>query len=199
MFKSQRWLAGIKGGLLLLALILTGWTTQAQSRYWDGGVKIKLLGTSNIHDWDMNSGSGVCYANITIAPTGTITELNDLTFEMKVESLKSHDKTMDNNTYKQMNADKYPTIKYAGSSTSVTANGNNYTIVSKGKLTISGNTRDVELVGKGVMGADKVLKLNGTYKTKMTTFGVKPVSIMFGAIKTGDDISINYDLTLKAK
>jgi hypothetical protein len=37
-----------------------------------------------------------------------------------------------------------------------------------------------------------------TYKFKMTDFNVPPVSIMLGAIKTGDGISVKYDLTLKA-
>jgi polyisoprenoid-binding protein YceI len=102
---------------------------------------------------------------------------------------------MDNNTYKALNVDKNPNITYVLSSATVTpVDGNTYTIKTTGKLTIAGSTRETDVVATGKMNADKSISVTGSKKFKMTDYGIKPPTAMLGTIKTGDDITISYNL-----
>jgi hypothetical protein len=60
-------------------------------------------------------------------------------------------------------------------------------------------SRDVDVTGVCTVNADKSIAINGSYKLKMTSYNVTPPSIMLGAIKTGDDITVNFNLLFKAK
>lgn len=186
----------IPAGLFLAAFSLS--TSFAQTSYKSNVVKTTLEGTSNIHDWTMISQKGNCAATVTFAGNN-VSALSGLQFTMPAESLKSEHAQMDKNTYKQLKTSKYPTISFVSNSSTVKpTGGNNFQVVSRGKLTISGTTKDVDLVANGTVNADKSITFHGAYKFKMTDFNVPPVSIMLGAIKTGDGISVKYDLTLKA-
>ena len=165
----------------------------------NGPAKLIIEGTSNIHDWDMKSEKGVCSAEFLFTPTGYIGGLSALQFTVPSESLKSDNKSMDKNTYKALNTDKYNTIGFVASNAVIKPNGKTgFILIARGKLTISGITRDVELTANGVMNSDKSITYSGTYKLKMTDYKVTPPNIMFGAIKTGDAVTVKFDLVLKA-
>lgn len=165
----------------------------------NGPVKLSIEGTSNIHDWDMKSEKGVCSAEFLFTPTGYIGGLTALQFTVPSESLKSDNKSMDKNTYKALNTGKYNSIAFVASNAVVKPNGKaGFTLVARGKLTISGVTRDVELTANGVLNPDKSITYSGAYKLKMTDYKVTPPNIMFGAIKTGDAVTVKFDLVLKA-
>ncbi len=183
---------------LFLASISFFNSASAQTNFKSSAVKTVLEGTSNIHDWEMVSDKGTVSAVVTLNGN-TVTAMTGLQFSMPAESLKSEHAQMDKNTYKQIEAKKYPTFTYASSNCTVkSTGGSNFQVVSKGKLTIHGVTKDVDLVANGTVNADKSISFNGAYKFKMTDFKVEPVSIMLGAIKTGDGINVKYNLTLKA-
>lgn len=130
---------------------------------------------------------------------GVITGMSNLNFSMNVNTLKSkHGSTMDNNAYKAIGAEKYPTIKFTGASGTVKSNGaNSYTITAPGKLTISSGTKDVTLTATCKVNPDKSLTISGSYKLKTTDYNVKAISIMLGAIKTSPDVTINYNMSVK--
>jgi polyisoprenoid-binding protein YceI len=188
-------------GVLLCSLLVPG-AVSSQVKYQStGGVKITIEGTSNIHDWEMNSDKGACTAVFTFNTNGNLTGLSLLGFSVAAESLKSEHKAMDKNTYKAMNTDKYPTISFALTSSIVqSSSGNNYVLKTKGKLTISGVTKDIDLTGTCTYNpADKSITCSGAYPLKMTDYGVTPPSIMFGTIKTGNAINVKFNFTLKTQ
>ncbi|MGZ5247328.1 MAG: YceI family protein [Flavitalea sp.] len=193
--------AGLKKLILPASIFLAVFSFNsvfAQTSFKANVVKTTLEGTSNIHDWTMISQKGTCAAVVTMGGNN-VTALSGLQFSMPAESLKSEHAQMDKNTYKHLKTSKYPTISFVSNSCTVkSTGGNNFQVVSRGKLTISGTTKDVDLIANGTVNADKSITFNGAYKFKMTDFNVPPVSIMLGAIKTGDGISVKYDLTLKA-
>jgi polyisoprenoid-binding protein YceI len=175
-------------------------TAHSQTTYQTAGpVKIRIQGTSNIHDWEMNTEKGNSTAVFVTDANGAVNGLTSLTFSMPVESLKSEHSGMDKNAYKAMQSSKYASLSFTVSSASIKPAGNNFQIVSKGKLTISGVTRDVDVTGTGTVNPDKSIALNGSYKLKMTTYNVTPPSIMLGAIKTGDDITVKFNILYKAR
>jgi len=186
--------------LMILFIVITAPAIlHAQSYTTNGAAKIEVVGTSNIHDWTLTSSYGTCTSTVGTDGSGIITNMTNLGFTMTVTNLKStHGGTMDNNAYKAMAADKYPTIKFNSTSVTVKSNGGgNYSITAPGKLSISSGSKDVTLVATGKMNADKSISVNGTYALVTTDYNVKPISIMLGAIKTSANVTINYTLTMK--
>ena len=181
--------------LLLSGLVAAkpaGDTIPAKLRAQNGSVQI--AGTSTLHDWTEISDKGTSEATFTIT-NDKIAGLSGLTFTLPVKSLKSEHTTMDNNTYKALEADKNPNITYAANSASITAvDGNTFSIKTTGKLTIAGNTRETDIIAIGKLNSDKTITVTGSKKFKMSEYGVKPPTVMFGSIKTGDDLIISYNL-----
>jgi polyisoprenoid-binding protein YceI len=161
-------------------------------------VRITVEGTSNIHDWTMQADKGSGNAAITLGPNNTLTSLGNLSFSMAAESLKSEHKAMDKNTYKALNTDKNPTISFAAPTSNIKATGgNSFSVVTHGKLTISGVSKNTDLAAACTVNADKSVTCTGAYKLKMSQFNVEPPSIMFGTITVGDDITVKYTVTYK--
>ncbi len=188
--------------MMVVGNLLVSSAATAQVKYQSaGGVKITIEGTSNIHDWEMNSDKGSCAATFSFNANGGLAGVSFLGFAMAAESLKSEHKAMDKNTYKAMNTDKYPNISFTISSCTVQpSGGNNYVLKTKGKLTISGVTKDVDISGACAFNpADKSITCAGSYPMKMTDYNVTPPSIMFGTIKTGNAITVKFSFVLKAQ
>jgi hypothetical protein len=176
----------------LVAAMPVGDPVQVKFRSLNGSVQI--AGTSSLHDWTEKSDKGT--AEVTFEMNSDkITNLSGLTFSLPVKSLKSEHTAMDNNTYKALEENKNPNITFVGSAATVTAvEAGTYTIKSTGKLTIAGNSRETEIVATAKINADKTITVTGSKKFKMTEYGVKPPTAMFGTIKTGDDLAISYTL-----
>jgi len=186
-------------GIFFSSLLVTN-SVNGQARYQSaGGVKITIEGTSNIHDWTMESDKGVCSGIFDVNNTGALTGLSSLNFSVPAESLKSDHKGMDKNSYKALNTGKYAAISFTAGAASIQPAGTSgFTLNTRGKLTISGVTKDVQLTAKGVVNADKSITYTGSYQLNMTDFNVEPPSLMFGAIKTGDKVTVKFNLVLKA-
>lgn len=185
--------------LLFLSMAMNG-LTEAQVKYAsNSSVKIIIDGTSNIHDWKMESNKGTCAATFTLDASGNLTAVNGLTFSVAIASLKSeHGSQMDNNAYKAMAADKYPNITFNAASGTITPKGaGNYTISAPGKLEISSGSQNVTLIANAKVNADRTISIDGIYKLTTTDYNVKPISIMLGAIKTSAKVSVSYVFVMK--
>lgn len=188
----------MSAGLILAAIALVN-VAGAQTQYKAGTLKTTIAGTSNIHDWEMHSQKGTATAVVALNPSGGVASVSNIQFVLPAESLKSEHKKMDDNTYKALKTSKNPNISFAAGTTTLRANGaNGFILNTTGKLTISGVTKDVNLVANGVVNADKSISFTGSYKLKMTEYKVDPPTAMLGAIKTGDGIEVKYNLILKA-
>ena len=122
------------------------------------------------------------------------TDLSSLNFTIPVNSLKSGKGMMDKNTYKAMKASDHKNITFALTSGTVTpVDATTYTVKAIGKLTIAGTTKETDLVATAKFNAaDKSFTVSGAKKMKMTEYNVTPPTVMLGTIKTGNDITINY-------
>ena len=170
----------------------------AQTNYHTQVIEIKLNGTSNLHDWEMKAVAGTSDAPIAVA-NGKITSLSKMNFSLPVKNLKSGKGAMDKNTYKALNSDANPNISFVLTSATVVASGgNNYKLNCRGKMTIAGTTNQTDLLATGIYNpADKSFTVTGIKKMKMTDYNVKPPKALLGTIKTGNDISISYNVKFK--
>ena len=185
-------------GVIVFTMILPS-LLFAQAKFHGQDLAISVTGTSSLHDWEMKSGKVKVDALITV--NNDKVSVTALSFSMPVETLKSGHSMMDKNTYKAMDTKKNPNIMFVFTSvTSVTSSGvNTYLFKGAGKLTIAGTTKLTDMVATLKYNpADKSLTFIGTKKIKMSEYGVKPPTAMLGTIKTGDAISINYNINIKS-
>lgn len=181
--------------VLAIVTIISSMYVSAQSN----GVRssdIKVAGTSNLHDWKMKAQSTSVSAKFDLKPgTNQLTDISALSFSMPVKGLKSDENLMDTRAYSTLKADKHDKITFNMSSAVITPQANNqYLVKATGNLTISGVTKPVTLVANGIVNADKTITITGAQKIKMSEFGVKPPTFMLGALKVGDQVTVEYNL-----
>ena len=157
--------------------------------------KLKVLGTSNLHDWEIDAKAMSGKATMAIE-AGDLKSIKNLDFAVEVEQLKSGKSGMDNNTFKALNSKTYKTINYKlVSVTKITEiSAGNFTVETQGDLTISGVTKrinqtfTVKIIGKKAV-------FSGKTKIDMTVYGVKPPTALMGTIKTGKDVTVDFKVT----
>lgn len=183
---------------LLLSFILS--IAHAQTKYESiGGVKLVIEGTSNVHDWDMKSDQGYCSSLFYVTSTGKLNGISNISFTVPAESLKSFNTYMDKHAYEALKTDKYNNISFTASSIHIKPNGETgYLLTAKGKLTISGVTKDVAVTATGHLKTDKSISYTGALKLKMTDYNVEPPGIMQGAVKSSEYVTVKFDLLLRS-
>lgn len=183
----------------LLILLTAGFTNAQQVKYHTkDDLNLLISGTSTLHDWDMKSAKGEVTAMFTQGTAGQLTTLNTLTVVIPADGLKSGHSGMDNNAYKALKTDKNPNITYVLTNAGITvADANNYTVKCLGKLTIAGATVDADVIATVKINADKSISVSGTKKISMKDFKMEPPTFLMGTIKTGNDIVLKFDLTIR--
>ncbi|MEP6750481.1 MAG: YceI family protein [Bacteroidota bacterium] len=181
--------------LLLLVCIHAGAASMAQVKYYaKDDLQIVISGTSTMHDWDMKTSKGESNATVTLNDAGQLSGLTALSFTVPAESLKSDHKSMDKNAYKALKTRDHTTISYTISSASIKPGG---AILCQGKLSIAGTTLDSDLTATGLVNADKSISVKGSKKISMSAFNMTPPSFMLGTVKTGNDVTVHFNLTLR--
>lgn len=180
------------GGALVAMLLFVGTGVANAQTYKTVSGSIKVDGTSNLHDWVMNASSVPAEAQFAVSGN-QVSDVTAFTLNFPVKNLKAKEDLMNSRAYKAMNADKYPTITFKLTNAEVKGG----VVTGSGNLTISGVTKAIALSGKAAENADGTVSISGANKIKLTTFGIKPPTFMLGALKVGDDVTVEYNLKLK--
>jgi polyisoprenoid-binding protein YceI len=105
---------------------------------------------------------------------------------------------LNKNAYKALKSDEYENIQYKLSSSILSPEKEGYLLNTIGKLTIAGVTKYIEIDNVHIAVAeDSTITCTGTYNLTMTDYGVEPPSFMFGAMKTGDALTFEYNVVYK--
>jgi hypothetical protein len=192
----------IKGVSSLAVLFLLGLSgsLRAQDAYRVADPDIKVLGTSNLHNWSMEAKDITCSAKFGWGPTGTglPQSLTALDLVIPIHNLKSGESLMDSRAYTALKADKFGTITFtSASAVIVPGQRNQFQVKSTGTMTIAGVDRPVVLIVACQVNADGSITCSGSQQLKMTEYQIRPPSFMLGALKTGDLLTINFSLILK--
>ena len=166
---------------------------KAQTQYEQtGDSRISVSGTSTLHEWSMTSREGRYQANIEVDEAGVPARLNSLSLKVRSESLKSGQTAMDKNAYSTLNTDVYKTITFS----LVSANIVNSKIQCDGNLTVAGVTKRITVDVVYKLMPDKSLQCSGTKKINMSDFEIDAPSFMFGTVKTGNEVTVNFKVSL---
>jgi polyisoprenoid-binding protein YceI len=156
--------------------------------------KLIVEGTSSLHDWEIESSEMTGIATITTNSSQELT-IADLTFTICGETLKSGKGAMDKNTYDALNTKEFPKITYKLKSVISTKKvDQNFQISTEGELTIAGKTLPVmlDIIAKTMPNGS--ITISGNKAITMSTFSIDPPTALFGTIKTGDDITIKFNV-----
>lgn len=143
-----------------------------------------IQGTSSLHDWESTVEE---FAVQAILGNG---QVEDIEFSAIVKSIKSGKSGMDNNTYKALKANDHPQIEFKTDRLRIEEDQ----LIGNGQLTIAGKTNEIPI--RLTINQRAGLSVTGSVNIKMTDYGISPPTAVFGTIKTGDDIIIQFDFTL---
>lgn len=152
---------------------------------------VLIEGTSTLHDWESNVEKTEAQLVVNNLEDVTIETLN---VKVDVLSIKSGKKLMDKLTYKALKAKKYPDITFVFKKGEIIGENEAFIDIKlNGDLTIAGVTKNVSVVTK-INKLGNTILLKGSHKLKMTDFGIDPPKALLGTIKTGDEITIKFNL-----
>lgn len=168
--------------------------------------KLWIDGTSNLHSWSCKAEKleasidldAALAAQLSVAPPKS---LKHVQVKVPVKSLKCGHGAMDDNLYKALNADATPDVSYILASFDAVPGQtkDTFSMHTVGSLTIAGKENRIEMDVVATRLPDGTVKAVGMVPIKMTDYGIKPPTAIFGRLKTGDEVKINFELTVGAK
>jgi polyisoprenoid-binding protein YceI len=209
MKKSLTVSLAIAGALLAAPLIAQDGTHYGGSPL---GSKVRIDGSSNIHDWQMNGtlvvGTFDLPAGVELDSTkADITGLKGDKLEahasvrIPVNSMQSGTDGMDSVMQQAMNAPNYPAIIYKLNTLTFkgphTAN-TPFQFEAKGDLSLNGVTNQITMPVTIENGDKGKLKIIGVAPLKMTAFKVPP-PVKFGVFTTVDDVKVSFEWLVNPK
>jgi hypothetical protein len=200
--------------LLLLTTAVSANAADAMTKYYaKSGSKMRMEGTSNIHDWQAEGtligGFFEIASNFPSepglsAPPGKL-DAHAEPFIM-VRSLKSLEKDgkpysdkMDEVMYEHLKAQENPKIAFHLTDLTLKESAKSkdapYVCEAKGELVVGGVTNSITMPVNILPLGDKKLKVSGSVTVKMTDFKIEPPApkIAMGMIKTGDEVKLIFD------
>ena len=205
--------------LSLLATVSLPAADQMTTLTARSGSKMRIEGTSNIHDWQVESpligGMMEVGPNFPLEPGQAATpgkvEAKAEVF-IQVRSLKSLEKDgkpysdkMDEVMWEDMKEPANKRIIYRLSELTLKeaakAKDAPYVFEAKGDLAVAGVTNKITMTVNVLPLGEKKLKVTGTTNLKMTDFKIEPPApkIAMGMIKTGDDVKLIFEWRLSPR
>lgn len=182
----------MKSFYLTLALMLLSSFVYAQTsfRQAEEGNKIHIIGTSNLHDWELASENVKCKAELYIED-GQITGIKKIVVTMVANTLKSGKSGLDKNAYKTMNvSDDEPLISFIAFD--MGPNGE-----AAGIMKIAGSDEQEMELAYTYEFKDGQLLINSDSEVTFSQFGMKAPSILAGTIKVAEEVQLKVTLVLE--
>tara|TARA_Y100001935_G_scaffold93147_1_gene77409 strand:+ start:21474 stop:22037 length:564 start_codon:yes stop_codon:yes gene_type:complete len=178
--------------IVALVLLFIGNSLSAQTNYTLNNSKSTLTieGTSTIHDWESEAEKVTGEAVLELSDNELI-NISSLAFKVEVKSIKSGKRIMDSKTKDALKEKSNPEIIFKlDTIENLTADS----VSAKGTLNIAGKTNEVILNAAYSIGPDGSISINGSQPIKMTDYNIDPPTAMMGTMKTGDDVTVIYNV-----
>ena len=177
--------------LSILALLVIH--AKSQNGYSLNNYLATINGTSNVYDWSEKIFNiwGNCHVKRTADKD---VSLQSFKIGMLVNSIKSEKYPLMNGlTYKALKGDSFPEITFnlVEPVENICGSVSPYVVTAKGRLTIAGVNREITMPMKFVIEKNLIM-VEAEQQVKMTEFGVTPPTALFGLIRTGNTITINF-------
>jgi polyisoprenoid-binding protein YceI len=184
--------------LLIIGIFTGTFVVRAQQEYKIVPEKssVKVEGTSSLHDWDVTVKNFRCDMWVVSGnPAITIEKVN---FTGIASTISSHNSIMDNKTHNALKVDKYPEIRFSMTKPlKIVIHGDLFNGTASGELFIAGKTRTISLPFSGRAISENTISISGATKIDMTEFGIDPPTAVLGALKTGKDVTVMFEIKLR--
>jgi hypothetical protein len=178
--------------MLVIVLMASLDFAHAQTQYKAlNNSKITVNGTSTLHDWYMEANTFDCTVSI-IENTKDFKNIDQVTFFLQVENLKSDKNGLNERAYKalKMNEIRFFSTSFENVQTSSEKAGGSVI----GMLTIAGITKEVSFPFEARLLAENKIECDATYKINMNDYEINPPTFMLGTLKTDQEVDITMHL-----
>lgn len=176
----------------------------------DEGSVMTITGTSTFHDWTSKvneiKGDYVFKKDIENKklPKAGSSILDQVKMVIPVLSIESpRGSTMDKKTYNALKHEEHPNIIFEVKNDNmgqiIDKASNKFTLNVTGDLTAAGFTKEINVSLELQKLESNQLKVIGSYPLDMVEYEIEPPSAMFGQLKTGKDVTIEFELLLSVK
>ncbi|POY39077.1 hypothetical protein C3K47_00845 [Solitalea longa] len=165
--------------------------------------KVLIKGTSSVHDWTAkcDNKSGDISATL---DKNTLKVLQVLNLKIASKSVRSidekgeyYDDVMDSRIWKAFETEKFPELTVVLKQVkSITMVGNKADIDAIAFVTIHGIKKEVPVKASAEI-SNNTIRIKGKKDIKMLDYGVQPPTILLEFLKTGNEVTIEFDLLYK--
>ena len=199
----RRRTVGILAVLLGLAPAVVAWkraddtvlSLQPGSRMW-------IDGTSTVRSFRCSADS--IRARVGSIESGAVSALLSgarpvlaAELQVPVRRLECGNGTMNEHMRKALKATEQPVITFTVSSYQLDWRGAATEGTATGELTLGGTRKTITVAATVTLEPEGVLRIAGTHEILMTEYGLKPPSLMLGAMRVNDKVTVGFDLLLK--
>ena len=160
---------------------------------------LTLSGTSTMHPYSVATKAlKVSAANSSATDVQGLLQpdaLQGFELQIPVNTFTADKDGLTKQMFKAMKADKNPTITFRLDSYTVEMVPGGATVKPKGRLTVAGVERPIDMVLEVKEAAGR-LHVRGTRDLLMTEFGIKPPTMFMGMLKTDDKVTVTFELQL---
>lgn len=171
-------------------------TVQPDSRVW-------VEGTSTTKSWNCKAPAFDADIIATSADAASAVAngekaVRSVTIKVAAQKLDCGNGTMTGHAKKAIKADEHKTIIFTLVSYELAKGAEGTKGMLRGTLTLGGTAKPVSIAATAKPAAGGQMRVSGTYALKMSEYGLKAPSLMMGAMKVRDDVTVGFDLLLKA-
>ena len=173
--------------ILFVLLMFINYNMQSQSLTLDEEKSsFTIKGTSTIHDWEMVSNE--LNGHYTIQDGN----LSSTSVNVNVTTFKSGKNLMDKKCYDALLYKKHPQIIYSF----ISENKSPTKLIFTGSMEIAGVKKIIDITVNRIV-KNGTVTLTGSADLKLSDYNVVPPKALMGTIKTGNDITIEFNLKFK--
>jgi hypothetical protein len=186
--------------LVAMVAVLTAARPLAEQMTLGTGSKLWFDGTSTVRDWNCAAGqvdvTVDAAANATAETLGGRKAVRAVQLTVPVARLDCNgNRRMNEHMWKALNAEQHQQIAFAMTGYELTA-GTPTRGTLYGTLTLNGQAKPISFPVE-FAAAGGALRVQGSYALKMTDWGVAPPTLMLGALKVGEVVTVRFDLLLQ--
>jgi hypothetical protein len=186
--------------MLVAGILLVGWQIQTRQTSYTVSADSKMWveGTSSLHDW-------TCYAteiNGSIdldAAENNVPAVTRAQVTIPIGTMDCHNGTMDGKLKKALKEKDNPNLLFELDAVTVptSAPADSFEVATAGYMMIAGQTRKIEISQFMTRVDDEKFIFRGSFPISMKDYSVKPPTALLGTIRTGNDVTVFYELVLE--
>ena len=173
-----------------MAAFLPAETAQAQTLALSPESSIWIDGTSNRSDWTVYAKEMT--GGVRMGEAGMPDSLALTVVSRQIKSDKST--VMDRKIVDALKAREHANITYQFTGVTV-SEGDAGMLLTQGRLIIAGVTKDIEMEVTAEQLEDGSVRYTGMTPIRFTEYGMTAPTALYGALRTGNDVTVHFDLT----